>query len=239
VAGTQARSLDAVTARQLELLERMSALDPPLRVIGGFAEDALLAGSVTRPHVDVDWLIPRRECDLRLEQASELGFAELEVWGESAPGEPFYLYGESGDLKLEIGVADEEDGALWIKVWAISFEVDGKPAPVGYRLELPSDTFRHPRVEIDGITVWPASPLALYQFRVGIARQGSFGELGEKQLRAMHDLKNRFFPDRTEADLMPRIERLTVPSVSSGGSAVALRCQSDHMTGTRKTATSV
>jgi hypothetical protein len=51
----------------------MSVLEPPVRIIGGYAEDALLAGTVTRPHVDVDWLIPRREYELRLAQASEFG----------------------------------------------------------------------------------------------------------------------------------------------------------------------
>jgi hypothetical protein len=51
----------------------MSVLEPS-RIIGGYAEDALLAGTVTRPHVDVDWLIPRREYELRLAQARELGF---------------------------------------------------------------------------------------------------------------------------------------------------------------------
>ena len=219
MASKQAGSLAAAAAWQLDLLERMSALEPPVRVMGGIAEDALVAGTLTRPHVDVDWLVPRREYELRLGQAGELGFAELEVWGESAPGQPFYLYGESGDAKLEIGIADEEGGALWIKIWALGFELHGKPAPAGYRLELPSDTFEHPAVEIDGIPVWPVSPLALHQMRVGIAGQGSFGELGEKQLRALRTLKDRFFPDCTEADLMPRIEPLTVADTPIVGSA--------------------
>lgn len=34
--------------RQLEMIRRMAALDPPPAFIGGFAEDALLAGTVLR-----------------------------------------------------------------------------------------------------------------------------------------------------------------------------------------------
>jgi len=203
--------LDALTEQQLELLRRMTALHPPVRIIGGYAEDALLAGTVTRPHVDIDWLFPRREYDLRLAQACQLGFDRLEVWGESAPGQPFYLYGDNGRLKLELGVADEEDGRLWIKLHRLAFEIDGGPAPAGYRLELPGDTFEHPPVEIDGITVWPASPRALYQIRVGIAQRRSFGELGPKQLHAMRQLKARFFPERPEDELLPTIETLKLP----------------------------
>jgi hypothetical protein len=201
--------VDAVTARQLDLLRRMESFDTPVHLIGGYAEDALLAGSVTRPHVDIDWLFPRRELELRLTQARELGFDELAVRGESAPGHPFYLYGENDGLELELGIVDEESGGLWIKIHSLSFEIEGQPAAAGYRIELPSDTFEHPPVQLEDITVWPVSPLALYQMRAGIAAQGSFGKLGEKQLRAMRDLKERFFTDRSESELTPRIERLS------------------------------
>jgi hypothetical protein len=95
-----------------------------------------------------------------------------------------------------------------MKVSRLAFEIDGRPAPGGYRLELPSDTFAHPPVELDGILVRPVSPLALYQMRAGIAMRGSFGRLGEKQLRAMRALKERFFPDRSDEELTPRIEPL-------------------------------
>ena len=33
--------------------------------MGGYAEDALLAGAVTRPHEDVDLIFPRSEEELR------------------------------------------------------------------------------------------------------------------------------------------------------------------------------
>lgn len=186
----------------------MESFDPPVRLIGGYAEDALIAGSVMRPHVDLDWLFPRGELELRLAQARELGFTEFAVRGESAPGHPFYLYGESDGLELELGIVDEEHARLWMKIARLAFEVDGRPAAAGYRIELPGDTFQHPPVQLDGITVWPASPLALYQMRAGIATQGSFGKLGEKQLRSMRELKARFFPDRSDSELMPRVEPL-------------------------------
>lgn len=194
---------------QLELLRRMAALEPAPRLIGGYAEDALLAGTVTRPHVDVDWLVPRRELALRLEQARELGFTEFETWGESAPGEPFYLYAENGELKLEVGVADEQDGRAYLKIHKLAFDIDGREAPAGYQILMPRDTFEHPPVAIDRIVVRTASPLALYQLRIGIASRGSFGELSAQQRESARRLKERFFPGRSEADLRPRIEPLT------------------------------
>jgi hypothetical protein len=51
--------------QQLQMLRRMATLDPPPCFMGGYAEDALLAGTLTRPHEDFDWLLPRRELELR------------------------------------------------------------------------------------------------------------------------------------------------------------------------------
>jgi hypothetical protein len=36
--------------------------------MGGYAEDALLAGAVTRPHEDVDLIFPREQEELRRAQ---------------------------------------------------------------------------------------------------------------------------------------------------------------------------
>jgi hypothetical protein len=138
---------------QLDLLRRMAGLDPAPCLIGGYAEDALLAGTVTRPHVDIDWIVQRRELPLRLAQARRLGFGEFETWGESAPGEPFYLYAENGELKLELGVTDKQDWRVFPRIHKLAFDIDGREAPAGYRLVLPRDTFEHPSVEIDEVVV--------------------------------------------------------------------------------------
>ncbi len=191
---------------QFALLERCAELDPPPPLMGGYAEDALLARSVTRPHEDVDWLFPRRELGLRLAQAADFGFEAFETWSEAAPGEPFYLYGENGALKLDLGVADEIDGRHVVKVHRLFFAVDGREAPAGYRFALPDDAFDYPPVEIDGLRVRVVSPLTLYQLRAGIASQGSFGPLSERQLESLAAVRERFFPDRSEEELLPRIE---------------------------------
>lgn len=82
------------------MLRRMTALDPAPVFMGGYAEDAVLAGELTRPHVDFDWLFPRQELELRRAQAEQLGFSGFETWGEAAPGEPFYVFAENGDLQM-------------------------------------------------------------------------------------------------------------------------------------------
>ena len=199
------------TELQLHLLERMATLDPPLHIIGGFAEDALIGATLSREHEDVDWLVPRSELADRLEQARELGFTEFETYGVSAPGEPFYLTSQRGALSIDIGVCDEIGGGHVIDVGRLMFQIDGAEAPAGFRVQLPADTFTHDPVELQGIRVWPASPLCLYQMRIGIASKGAFGALNEKQLRSLRRLKDACFPDRSDEELMPRVTPLPSP----------------------------
>jgi hypothetical protein len=54
----------------------------------------------------------------RLESCAEqLGFEGFETKGEAAPGEPFYLYAWAPhDVRLDLGIVDEDDGAWWMKV---------------------------------------------------------------------------------------------------------------------------
>jgi hypothetical protein len=194
--------------QQLALIEQTAALDPPPHLMGGWAEDAVLAGEATRPHEDLDWIVSRQELPLRLAQAAQLGFASFETWGESAPGEPFYLFGQAGDLKLDLGVADETGGRPVLRIHKLFFDVDGKEPVAGYELALPEDTFAYPAVELHGLRVWTASPLALYQLRAGIASAGSFGPLSERQRTSMARLRERFFPERAEPDLLPELRPL-------------------------------
>jgi hypothetical protein len=200
---------DERTRLQLALLERMAAFDPPIRVMGGFAEDALVGGTVSRPHEDVDWAVMRDELPRRLEQAQEIGFEKPETWGESAPGEPFYLTLEHADgTTIDVGVFDEVDGHPVIDVSKLYFKLDGHEAPAGFRVHLPADAFSHPVAAVDGVPVWSLSPLALYQVRVGISSWGAFGELNEKQRRSLARLRSAFFADAEEDDLLPPVEPL-------------------------------
>jgi hypothetical protein len=194
--------------QQLELIGRMTELEPSPCFIGGYAEDALLAGRVTRPHVDIDWIVRRSELPLRVAQAAELGFAEFGTWGESAPGEPFYLSGATGELVLELAVVDDQDGRIVVRIRRVMFDIDGRDPLVGYQVVLPDDTFLQPAASIEGIPIRVASPLALYQLRAGIASRGTFGALSERQVATQGQLRQRFFPDLTEAALEPPIERL-------------------------------
>jgi hypothetical protein len=58
----------------LPLIASLMRLDAPIVLIGGFAEDAMLGGSIRRHHDDVDVLIERSSLTRGLEIFDELGF---------------------------------------------------------------------------------------------------------------------------------------------------------------------
>jgi hypothetical protein len=130
-----------LTGRQLDLIAHLGALQPPMFLMGGYAEDALLAGRVTR-------------C----------------AW-TSSPS---------------------------------SASRSGTPGA----LRLSDDMFDQPPVELEGTTIRTISPLALYQIRAGVAQRNSFGPLSDRQLAAMAELRERFFPDPSEEQLLPPSEPL-------------------------------
>jgi Aminoglycoside-2''-adenylyltransferase len=192
-----------LTKRQLDLIAKLAALEPAPSFMGGYAEDAVLAGTVTRGHEDIDLIFPRDQQELRLAQLAEFGFTNWETWGEAAPGVPFYLFAQNGDLKVDLGLTDEADGKIWMRVHSLAFTVGGEEAPAGYQLQLPNDLFDQPLVELDGVSIKTITPLAMYQIRAGVAHRNSFGPLSERHLATLVQLRERFLPDRTEEELLP------------------------------------
>lgn len=77
---------DSMTQR--DLISEVMALEPPVYLFGGFAEDAVLYGKVSRPHQDVDVLIWLDQLAMRIEQVRVFGFHSFEVRFEAAPGHP-------------------------------------------------------------------------------------------------------------------------------------------------------
>jgi hypothetical protein len=179
----------------LDLIGRLMALEPPLFLFGGFAEDAVLHGRLTRPHADVDVFVWRDDLPMHLEQAGALGFLSFRTRFESAPGKPLAIGAVADGLDLEFCVADRaSDGRGY-------FEVPGRD---GQRwIWLPEDALTWPVALLEGLTVRTVSPLTLYQIREAVAE--TFGGPRPKDLVAQAALRARFFGDTCDDDLRPRV----------------------------------
>jgi hypothetical protein len=182
----------------LQLIEQLASLEPPVFVFGGVAEDAVLDGSITRPHGDVDVLVARATLDRHLEQLGALGFTDFDILFESYPGVPLVLGAVNGGLNVELGVFDEMDAGR------ASFDL---PTDTGaIRITLPADTFTFPLASIDGVAIRTISPLAMFQIRQAFMLTGVFGPARDKDVAAQARLRAELLGDASEADLSPRIE---------------------------------
>ena len=189
--------------KYLHLLERIANLFPPVFIMGGLAEDALLNHRITRQHSDIDVLTLRNQLNQCLEQFRSLGFPAFEVYLEESPGNPFVLGADANDLHIEIGV-----GNLDPTSGSYSFEVDGHVPSSRYRVFLPEDTLAYPATTLEGIKIHTISPLALYQMRAAFAVTGSFGEMSPNAIATQELLRKTFLADQDEGKLMPKIIRL-------------------------------
>ncbi len=180
----------------------MAALSPPLFVMGGFAEDALLYHRITRQHGDLDVLIVRSQLNQRLQQLKSLGLAEFEVSLEESPGRPLVVGARVGDLHIEIGVSDPEPSGDYI------FDVDGQPPPSRFRVFLPEDAFQWPATAIEGVAIQTVSPLALYRLRAASAMTRSYGEARLNDLAMQEQLRKTFFASQAGRQWMPRMMKL-------------------------------
>lgn len=181
---------------QLELLRRVMAWDPPVTIFGGFAEDALLHGRVTRPHEDIDVLVMRDELDLRLDQAAALGFTDWHLRFAVVRERPLVIGSIRDTLNLEFIVFDrDERGDVY---WEM-------PTPEGLaRLYLPDDALTWRSSRIEDVEVRTFSPRGLYHIRVGVTEL--FGGLRPKDRVAQAALRARFFQGVPEEALAPRVE---------------------------------
>ena len=187
-------------ARYLPLLEVLFALEPKVFIIGGIAEDALLNGTMTRDHWDIDMFVLRDDVPLRMQQLAALGFPRNEVKHEALPGLPMVYEGGQGDLHVELGPVDELNSG------ELSFVAPGLEGSM--RVYLPEDTMLYPASEIDGAPIQTVSPLALFLLRAGLEATGALGPLEERGVAMQKRLRDELLVGVPEDQLRPRLELL-------------------------------
>lgn len=197
----------------LSLVEKLASLDPPVFVFGGIAEDAILDGSITRPHGDVDVLVARATLGQHLAQLGALGFTDFDVLFESYPSVPLVLAAAHRGLRVELGVFDE------LQPGSASFVLPIQAGAV--RVTLPADTLAFPVTSIDGVRIRTISPLALYQLRQAFISTGAFGPARDKDRAAQARLRGELLGIAAEADLNPRIEPASTRGGQQGSSTTA------------------
>jgi hypothetical protein len=184
------------------LLQRLATLAPPLFIMGGFAEDALLFHRITGQHADLDVLVIRPQLNRHLQQLTAFGLAESATSLEEGLRHPLILRagGNSPDIEIWVSTLEPSGG--------YSLDVGGQPPSSRYRIFLPEDTFQYPATMIEGIAIQTVSPLALYQLRAISAMTRHVGAKRAKDLAMQEQLRQTFLTDQDERTLTPRLMKL-------------------------------
>ena len=180
--------------RQLQALADLMQLSPPRFLLGGWAEDAILHGKPSRPHNDIDLMVPLGDLPLVLRQLEALGFRDPHLKFQIQKGKPIVVSVFREDVEVEVILHQlAKDGRAFYDL------------PVGdkvQRLWLPSDAFTH-KGRIGHVEVRTVTPLALYQIREFL--QHVFGGMRDKDRVSQANLKAKYFASATEKDLLPRM----------------------------------
>jgi hypothetical protein len=184
------------------LLKLLTTLSPPLFVMGGFAEDALLFHRITGQHGDLDGLVIRPQLNQHLQQLTALGLAEAATSPPEVLGQPLILGAGIAIPHIELWISIPEPHGGY------SFDVEGQPPLSRFRIFLPEDTFHYPATMIEGIAIQTISPLALYHLRAISAMTRHVGEKRAKDLTMQEQLRYTFLADQDEWKLTPRLKKL-------------------------------
>jgi hypothetical protein len=191
-----------------DVLKKIAGLTPPVFVMGGFAEDALLGLSLDRPHKDLDLLVPGGALEGVAAQLEAVGVGEWVVVLADLLGQPLILSGHaaleasgpSGGLEVEIYVAISESAG------GFSLEVPAQGPAGRRRIFLPADTFDYPATPLAGLAIQTVSPLALCLLRAASAQTRHTGEKRATDLAMVARLRQAFLSGYHDQQLQPRIE---------------------------------
>ncbi len=184
----------------LSILKELAAISPPLYIMGGFAEEALLDGRITTQHADLDVLATPDQITRHIQSLTDLGLVRPVGVHESTPGRPLVLAIRTIKLDLELWRCTLEPDGIY------ALELDNQMPHNHFIMWMPVDTFQYPASMVDGIPIQTVSPLALYLLRAASAMTRHTGEKRLKDLAVQDRLHKAFLAGIREEKLSPRLE---------------------------------
>lgn len=178
-------------AKQLQAIAELMELQPPRVLFGGWAEDALLHGKPSRPHEDIDLLVPLHDLDALVAEVQRLGFKDTRIKFQVEHDKPIVVAAYRDGIELELIVYQ-------VKARGRAF-FDLPVRDELRRMWLPEDAFSHVG-KLGPLAVRTMTPLALYQVRDFC--KDVFGGFRDKDLVTQAKLKARYFASMPESDLV-------------------------------------
>lgn len=150
------------TRDQLRVIKEMSESGLPIFLAGGFAEDAVMAGQVTRIHGDIDIGALRENEDTIISFYEDTGFKVKPKRMPYGLSQRFYGLERNG-INLELTIYDTSPGRLYFETYDYVILNDR------YRIYFSRKEFTSPDQRLDDLQhITALSPLAQIQHRSAI-----------------------------------------------------------------------
>lgn len=193
---------DSITKTQLEFIRDSFSSQLPVILVGGYADEALLTGKITREHHDVDLVTKRQHVEVVKIGYQNLGYHVEEVV-ETGAEKPYKLLLKKGNSEIDVAILnlDAETNQPYIDI---------KGEGERFRVLFTADTYDFPQQSLEGIEVRTLSPLALIQMKNTASIIGRF-EPRKKDKISQRDLGDKYFPgeDLTSKKFKPQIIKLS------------------------------
>lgn len=177
----------AETQNQLAFIREIFDRKLPVRLWGGYADDALLSGRVSRLHHDVDLVAMRTDTALLKIELGKLGYDVTEESFEKG-GKPYKLLVRGTGVLADIALFDTgENGQPMIDIFYTKIQRR-------YKVSFSDDMFEEAACSIEGIPVVTVSPIALIRSKAAYFQAGVAGSR-PKDVRGKEALMRKFFPD--------------------------------------------
>jgi hypothetical protein len=189
------------TQHQLAFIREVFERKLPVRLWGGYADDALLSGRVSRLHHDVDFVAMRSDIDTLKVELRKLGYEVAEELLEKG-AKPYKLLVKGKNILADVALFDiGKDGHPIID---ILYSKNKRH----YKVLFSEDMFEEAGCSIEGIPVVTVSPIALIRSKDAYFQAGVAGSR-PKDVRGKDALMRKFFPDSdTTSDFFKlKIER--------------------------------
>ena len=178
---------EGVRQKQVEFIKDTFKNNVPVRLYGGYAEEALLNSSVTRSHHDVDMVVLRKDGD-DVKLALENIGCNVQECTEEGGEKPYKFLVKKDEVEADIAFLDwdEERG----QPYADTKTTDGKKV----RVYFDKEGFGQQPQNLGNLSVETVSPLMQMQMREAfwLVKRG---KPRQQDLEKQEELRQKFFPN--------------------------------------------
>jgi len=175
-----------LTNQQVQFITSVFEHKLPVYLYGGYAEETLLHGDVTRSHHDVDFVALRKDASDLKRELTDMGYEVAEMHEEGAD-QPYKFLIKSGPVEADVALLEWDEDRN--QPYGETRTTDQSPIQVYFD----KDIFNQPPLLLKDHQVHTVSPLAQMQMRSAFSEVRG-GQPRSQDVEQQELLRQKFYP---------------------------------------------